>query len=86
MANFFQVQQMAKSQIASVLIADQIIKEQETLKKDKNARLDKQLEIYTDIEKRIELIQNEKKEFNDKQVALTKENEDLKVKFSQLLD
>lgn len=57
---------MAKSQIASVLIADQIIKEQETLKKEKNTRLEKQLEIYNDIEKRIELIQNEKKEFNDK--------------------
>ena len=44
-SGIFQVQEMSRSQLASVFIADQVIKEFKTLKKEKNKRLERQMSV-----------------------------------------
>lgn len=44
------------------------------------------MEFHNQVEEKVDQLALEKKDFLTKQHALTKENEDLKVKFSQLLD
>jgi hypothetical protein len=77
---------MADAHITSVLLADQIIKEQKENKKTELDTIERYLQISEHIEKKVDSFHIEKKAFTVRQVSLTKENEELKLKFSQLLD
>lgn len=77
---------LLKANISCTQICDQILLEHKQLRKEKLAHLDTQLLVYREIEDKMQRIDAEKKESGNRQVELTKQNEDLKVKFSQLLD
>lgn len=49
-------------------------------------RFEKELGYYKQIEQDIDLLRTEKLALHENQKDLTKQNEDLKIKFSQLLD
>ena len=77
---------MLQTQINTTAIADEIITDHKKMKDEKLGPLNRQLQIYQEIHDKLHKSENDKKELNGKQVELTKQNEDLKVKFSQLLD
>ena len=73
---------MSKSQLASVFIADQVIKEYKALRNEKNKRLDRQLSVQKEIEVQLEKLKEEKDEQGEIYKVMEKENEDLRVKFT----
>ena len=82
----FDLHSMADAHITSVLLADKIIKDQKESRKAEVTELDRYLQLSSHLEKSMDSMHAEKKSFSDRQVHLTKENEELKLKFSQLLD
>lgn len=77
---------MVKSQISSISIVDEVMKELQEKKKNTAEHLIKEIENMKQIETNIENLSKEKDDFSVQQKALTKENQDLKQKFSDLLD
>jgi uncharacterized protein YllA (UPF0747 family) len=68
------------------MMAEEIMKDLKEVKKDKLSRLDKDLEYQRVFEERMDDMNKEREGLAQRQKELTKENENLKVKFSQLLD
>ncbi len=68
------------------MVADDVIQQLHEQSKIKVSNIDKELEFHQKVEEKVDELALEKKEFLTKQFTLTKENEDLKIKFSQLLD
>ena len=67
-------------------MADQIITDQKLEHKKRVEKFDEQVALYEHIDSKVSSFHQENKDFNDRQISLTKENEDLKLKFSTLLD
>lgn len=82
----FNLGEMVQTQISSVMVADDVIKQLHEQSKTKVENINKELEFHQQVEQKVDELAIEKKEFLTKQFTLTKENEDLKIKFSQLLD
>jgi hypothetical protein len=81
-SNMFNLQSLADAHITSVLLADQIIKDQKDTKKTELESIERYLQLSEHIEKKVDSFHVEKKAFSVRQVSLTKENEQLKLKFS----
>jgi hypothetical protein len=77
---------MVKSQISSISIVDDVMKELQEKRKAKVDNLNKEIEGMKQIEHNIENLNKEKEDFSVLQKTLTQENQDLKQKFSDLLD
>tara|TARA_B110001450_G_scaffold255127_1_gene281930 strand:+ start:469 stop:678 length:210 start_codon:yes stop_codon:yes gene_type:complete len=69
---------MVKSQISSISIVDDVMKELQEKRKAKVDNLNKEIEGMKQIEHNIENLNKEKEDFSVLQKTLTQENQDLK--------
>jgi len=77
---------MVQSQMNSIAIVDEVMRDLQEHKKKEGVTIDKELEHMKLIQKDIEYLNKEKEDFSVQQKTLTQENQDLKQKFSDLLD
>lgn len=84
--SLFGLSEMLQSQINSISIVDDVMKELQQKKKNDSNNIDKEIEHMNIIQHNIENLNKEKEDFSILQKTLTKENQDLKQKFSDLLD
>ena len=84
--DMFALADCVQTQLSSVMVADEILKDLQAAKKEKIHSLDQELERQRGVEEKVESIHMEKEALNKRQQELTKDNENLKLKFSQLLD
>lgn len=82
----FSISDSFKQQISSVLISDDIIKNMKIAKNESLKKLDNQHQINSRFNDKVDQFQKEKAQMGEKLADLTKDNENLKLKFSQLLD
>jgi hypothetical protein len=66
----FNLEQIAQSQVSCALVADNIMKELKDSKEDKQWRIDQELALYRDIDDKMKVFKEERKEYSDKQATL----------------
>lgn len=77
---------LIQAQISTTSLADQIISDHKGDRQKRIDRFDEHVSMFHKIDQKVDSFHTENKDFNERQVVLTKENEDLKLKFSTLLD
>ena len=77
---------LIQAQISTTSLADQIITDQKLDRQKRIDKFDDHVSMFNKIDEKVDNFHTENKDFNERQVILTKENEDLKLKFSTLLD
>ena len=82
----FNLPQVVEQQIATTIFCDQVLKDHKASLANKNKRINDQLDYVSTLEEQMVHFKRQKEEFSKNQKKLTKDNEELKVKFSQLLD
>ena len=75
-----------RTQVNAVLMADEILQDLKDQKAEKLSRLDHEIELSKLFEDKVADMNTYRNELCASQAALSKENEGLKLKFSQLLD
>ena len=75
-----------RTQVNAVLMADEILQDLKDQKAEKLSRLDHEIELNKLFEDKVADMNTYRNELCASQAALSKENEGLKLKFSQLLD
>ena len=68
------------------MITDEILLDMKAVKNDKLAVTQKQMQVTEALMDKVQVFKTEKDEIGKKLAQLTKENDNLKLKFSQLLD
>lgn len=72
--------------MSAVLIADDILKNMKISKAEQMKKIDNTLQINSKFNDKVTQFEMEKSQMGEKLQELTKDNENLKLKFSQLLD
>ena len=82
----FNVADSLKTQMTSLLVTDDILQNLKDIKNEKLAKINTDLDKTNVFVEKIDQARQEKDDMGSKLQQLTKENENLKLKFSQLLD
>lgn len=72
--------------MSNIMITDEILLDMKAVKNDKLAVTQKQMQATEALMDKVQVFKTEKDEIGKKLAQLTKENDNLKLKFSQLLD
>ena len=82
----FHLNDSLKTQMGAILVADEVLNDMKNQKKELSVNLAQKLESNKEAMQKLEDFKKEKDEQTSKLQTLTKDNEGLKLKFSQLLD